>query len=283
MKRICVLLIALLAAGVLSGCGGEAAADTILATTYPMYFLTQQLTEGMEDVQVELMVADAVSCLHNYTLTTEQMKKLERADLVVMSGLGLEDFMASALESVPSDRIIVAAASEEHMLLTETGEPDPHYWLSPYRYREALATVSAALRERYPDQAQLFAENERRTAQALEALEGGLEGLACQELITFHDGFSYFAEAYGLTIAAAIEEEEGAEASAGEIKEICELIEERGIPAIFVEKNGSTNAAEIIARETGVKIYTLDMIMDGQTDYIAAMTENIRTVKEALT
>ena len=113
-------------------------------------------------------------------------------------------------------------------------------------------------------------------------LETELTELSCREMITFHDGFAYFADAYGLTIAAAIEEEEGAEPSAAELQEICELIEQDNIPAIFVEKNGSTNAAEIIARETGVKIYTLTTIMDNETDYLTAMRENVQTVKEAL-
>ena len=60
------------------------------------------------------------------------------------------------------------------------------------------------------------------------------------------------------------------------------LIEARSIPSIFVEANGSTNAAEIISRETGVKVYTLTTIMDGKADYFTAMRQNVEAVKEAL-
>lgn len=113
-------------------------------------------------------------------------------------------------------------------------------------------------------------------------LQAELSDLSCRELITFHDGFSCFAEAFDLKVVASIEEEEGAEASAKEIQEICDLIGAHQIPAIFVEKNGATNAAGIIARETGVGMYTLNTMMDGQTDYMTAMRENVQAVREAL-
>lgn len=281
MKLSRLLLTVALIVGLLSACGSSETAapagDTILATTYPMYYLTQRLTEGMEDVTVELMVTEAVSCLHDYTLTTEQMKKIERADLIVMSGMGLEDFMANALKSVPEENLLVAR---------EDGSDDPHYWLDSELYQGACDAVCSGLSARYPGQRDLLESNRSAMAEELEALrtemQEELSGLACRELITFHDGFGYFAQSLDLTIAAAIEEEEGAEASANDLKEICDLIEARSIPSIFVEANGSTNAAEIISRETGVKVYTLTTIMDGKADYFTAMRQNVEAVKEAL-
>ena len=280
MKISRLLLAAALVVLLVSGCGsgGETAAqgDTVLATTYPMYFLTSRLTEGMEDVTVELMVSDAVSCLHDYTLTTEQMKKIERADLIVMNGGGLEDFMASALEGV----------SEGNILVVKEAVEDPHYWLDPQCCQTAAQTIAEALIKRYPGKNQVLTGNLRSLTAELSALQEELQTelstVKSRELITFHDGFSWFASAFDLTILAAIEEEEGAEVSAGEIKEICDLIEERNIPAIFVEKNGSVNAAGIIERETGVNVYTLNTMMDGKTDYFTAMRENVQAVKEAL-
>ena len=78
-----------------------------------------------------------------------------------------------------------------------------------------------------------------------------------------------------------MEEESGSEASAGELKELCGLVWEHQLPAIFTEVSGSTRAAEIISRETGVGIFVLDMAMSGNS-YFDAMYKNIDTVKEAL-
>ena len=80
--------------------------------------------------------------------------------------------------------------------------------------------------------------------------------------------------------------EEGSTASAADIKEIVALIREYDIPAIFVEKNGSDTTARAIARETGVEIHQLDMLMSGEgqdiTAYFDALNANYAIIREAL-
>ena len=111
--------------------------------------------------------------------------------------------------------------------------------------------------------------------------ESELSNIKCRKLITFHDGFSYFAESFDLHIVKAVEEESGSEASAKELIELIDLVKTNQLPAIFTESNGSTSAADIIAKETGVKTFALDMAMAGDS-YFEAMYHNIDTVKEAL-
>ena len=100
-------------------------------------------------------------------------------------------------------------------------------------------------------------------------------------MITFHDGFAYFADAFGLHILEAIEEESGSEASAKELIRLIEETEHHGLPAVFTELNGSPSAAQVISRETGAKVFALDMAMAGDS-YFEAMYRNIDTIKEAL-
>ncbi len=78
-----------------------------------------------------------------------------------------------------------------------------------------------------------------------------------------------------------MEEESGSEASAQELKHLITLVRDHRLPAIFIETNGSVSAAEVIARETGAKVCTLDMAMGGDS-YFDAMYHNINTLKEAL-
>ena len=107
-----------------------------------------------------------------------------------------------------------------------------------------------------------------------------------QSIITFHDGFSYFAQAFDLTIAAAIEEEEGSEASARELKETIAIVQAQSLPAVFTEVDGSDKAANTISRECGVTVHPLSMVMSGQQGdvidaYEQAITSNIQTIWEA--
>ena len=308
------ILPALLAAALLfslSGCGGSAPAKQedgrlrILATTYPVYLFTTAVTDGVEGVEVTRLITEEVSCLHDYTLSVSDMKAIEAADVIVMNGAGLEDFMADALATSKAAVIdcsegidlLPARGHEGHDHGEEEGNHyDPHYWLSPDNAMQAMQTITARLHEILPDQKNSFQAN-LDTALALVGGNASVCALATAhsslssvcthlEFITFHDGFQYFAEAFGLDLLKAIEEEEGAEASAAEIKEIVSLIVEHRIPAIFTEVNGSDSTAKAIARETGVAVYPLDLIMSGDGSgirpYVDAMRANLQTIAEAL-
>ena len=107
---------------------------------------------------------------------------------------------------------------------------------------------------------------------------------AQRKLITFHDGFGYFADAFDLEILKAIEEEAGSEASAKDIKEIVGLVREYDIPVIFTEENGSDATAKAIQRETGVQIGTLSMLMSGNgLEYLQVMDQNLQTIYNGMT
>ena len=145
--------------------------------------------------------------------------------------------------------------------------------------------ICEGLKNAYPEKSELFDANLTVLLSELDALETygkeALSNLTTRKLITFHDGFSYFADAFDLTILKAIEEESGSEASAAELKELITLVNHHALPAVFTERNGSVSAAGVLAAETGAKIHLLDMAMsDG--DYFAAMYHNIDTIKEAL-
>ena len=72
---------------------------TVLATTYPVYLFARTVAQGVEGVTVERLNTGSVSCLHDYTLSVDDMKKIEGADVIAMNGAGLEDFMEDALRT----------------------------------------------------------------------------------------------------------------------------------------------------------------------------------------
>lgn len=261
----------------------------IAATTWPVYCFVTAVTGELEGVEVTPVVNEQTSCLHDYTLTVGGMKVLEEADVVVESGVGLEDFMSDAL-SASSARVV--DASEGIKLLTlPGGEEDPHIWMDPDRAALMVQNIADALKEIDPDRAGVYQDNADVALDALAscAAKGrdALKDLSCRELITFHDGFGYFAESFDLTILRSIEEEEGSEASARDIGEIVALIRAHALPAIFTEVNGSDATARAIARETGVEVRTLSMIMSGSgggglEPYLEAVNQNIETIRAAL-
>ena len=109
-----------------------------------------------------------------------------------------------------------------------------------------------------------------------------LDGVDIPGLVTFHDGFQYFAAAYDLPLLESIEEEAGSEASAREILDITALVNDLHLPVIFTERNGSDATARAISRETGCGVGQLSMIMDGEgsdlTAYYDAQLANLTAV-----
>ena len=112
-----------------------------------------------------------------------------------------------------------------------------------------------------------------------------LAPLAGREIITFHESFTYFANRYGLLIAAVMSGDSGEEPSTREIARLCDLVKEHSIGALFVEPQYPAKAAGTIARETGAEVVTLNPVVsgDGAMDsYETLMKENARVLMEAL-
>ena len=288
MKRILTLF--LLTCFLLAGCSPSEPAD-IAATTLPVYEFTARLCEGT-GLTVTRLVTESVSCLHDYSLNVDQVKAAEEAEYIVISGAGLEDFMADLLADKAvidaSRNIAILECQHTHDKDHDHGhhhETDSHIWLSPENAMRMAENIRVGLTDAYPAYADIFTANLDVLLTDLEAMQTygntQLKSLSTQEMITFHDGFAYFAQAFGLQILEAVEEESGSEASARELKHLIGMVKEHNLPAVFTEVNGSCSAAEVIARETGAGIYALDMAMGGDS-YFDAMYHNIDTIKEAM-
>ena len=314
MKRSIPL--ALLAALLLSlpSCGAGTTEEprlTVVCTTFPIYLFASSLTEGVEGVAVERLDTGSTSCLHDYTLSMADMKKIERADIIAVNGAGLEEFLEDALAASDAKVIdcsqgvvLLESLSHRHDEDEEDehghdhGHWDPHYWMDPSRAAVMLENLAEGLSLWDSGCAGAYRANLERARPEIEALlplaagnlylypDGAvMSWVSPHRLITFHDGFQYFAEVYGFELLAAIEEEAGSEASAHEIVEITGLVNRYDIPAIFTEVNGSAATANSISRETGCQVRALNMIMDGEEagveGYVRAMEENLRTIWEA--
>lgn len=295
MKCQSFILIVLLCALLLTGCASTTEYAPIAATTLPVYEFTSRLCAGT-GLNVTRLVTESVSCLHDYSLNVAQVRAAEAAEVVVLNGAGLEDFMEDIIVNADcidaSTGIEILESSDEHSHHAESHnheahhhEQDSHIWLSPANATIMTQNICDGLCRRYPDYSDIFQKNLVSILADLDELQTygqqTLAELSCDEMITFHDGFSYFAQCFGLHILKSVEEESGSEASAAELKELICLVREYDLPAIFVETSGSDSAATVISRETGATIYTLDMALSGDS-YFDAMYHNINTIKEAI-
>ena len=292
MKKFFTLIMILLT---LTGCGSEKKDDgtlKIVTSFYPMYLDTMNVTRGVEGVEVVNLTPPQTGCLHDYQLTPEDMKNLEDADIFIVNGLGMENFLDKVTKERPNLKIIDASDTPEITPIVENGVPNPHVWTSITYSIAQVKNISAKLCEIDPTRAEKYKRHTLDYVDELTTLRDemhiSLDMLPNKEIVTFHEAFPYLAAEFGLKIAAVIEREPGTEPTPQELTETIEIINALPTKIIFTEPQYSSKAAETIARETGAKIFELDPVVTGEAkpenlmDYVDRMLTNTITLIKAL-
>ncbi|OPZ84272.1 MAG: High-affinity zinc uptake system binding-protein ZnuA precursor [Firmicutes bacterium ADurb.Bin419] len=270
-----------------------------------MYIFTINIAKDIEGVNVVNMAEPKSGCLHDYQMTPADMKLIEDADIMVINGAGMESFLDKITKELPDLKIVEASKElellEEEENTHESEEEDvdhsnhehsvnAHIWVSISGAIAEVKNIGEQLANADPDNAEKYRSNTSEYVLKLEKQKEkmikALEGIENKNIVTFHEAFPYFAEEFGLNIVATIQSEEGSEPSAGEMAGTIRKIKESNVKALFTEPQNSSNAVDIVSRETGLDVYVLDPVVSGDEDdmdaYGKAMDENLRVLVEAL-
>ena len=275
----------------------------VVTSFYPLYILTRNLTNGAENIRVENLTENHTGCLHDYTLTTEDMKLLEQADLILLNGGGMEAFLEELLHEQEEHWSVVDASEgisllegvehvhageEEHEHEHEHGEENAHVWMSIEEYLLQVDNVLHALESFDPAQKQTYRKNAEHYKEELAKVQEKQAELLTQtsgvELIIFHDAFAYFAKMLDMEVIHSLPLDEDTALSAGELAEVIEEVKLHQIPYLFVEE-AYAQTAELVAAETGAEIVCLNPMTQGAKDlnsYVDMMLENLYVLEEKL-
>jgi zinc/manganese transport system substrate-binding protein len=273
-------VVALSSALVLGACGDDdnrgGDGPNVVATTG----IVADLAEAVAGpgVEVEQVIPDS-SSPHDFQLSAQDRQLVEEADLLLVSGAGLE--AGIPLDEVDAPQWVLAdhagellpfeeagshehaedehaAEEEEH----EHGSEDPHVWMDPTRVAAALPSLADALAEAdtagasgYDDRAQAYAKDLERLDAELQRTLASVPA-SDRELITSHDSLGYFADRYRFEVVAAAFPASGpeAEASAALIHEVEDAVRDHDVPAVFAQQEDDPETLRLIADETGVEI-----------------------------
>lgn len=289
--------------------------EILLVTSfYPMYVLAENLTEGVEGITVSNLTENHTGCLHDYQLTSGDMKLLNRADAFLVNGAGMELFMEKVL-AADADLTVMEASyeiallegiahhhhgeelhegdvsdenHEEELHGKEEHSGNGHVWMDVERYGRQVENVTAELVKLLPEQADTLL---AATAVYKEKLSGlSKEVTMVRELakgtpvVIFHEAFAYLAESLGMEVLTAVSLDEETVPSAGEIAEMIEEIRYHGFALILIEEAYKDYAEKIMA-ETEAEVVYLDPLTtgDGNADsYIHGMQRNLEAVRNVL-
>ena len=253
----------------------------IVTSFYPMYIIAENLLEGTNNTELVNMADVNVGCLHDYTLTTEDMKKVENADIFIVNGLEMENFLDKVINS-NQDMYIVDSSENIQNLIKDEDEINPHIWTSIDNYILQVKNISSELQNKDNLNEQIYKENEEKYVEKLENLkEEYLEAskeLEGQKAIILNEAFEYFAQELNLEATTIKTDHEESTVSAEKLKNTIEKVKEENINIIIIDKNDNKSNAETIANETGATIYELNSGLTGSLEkdaYIKAMEENL--------
>ncbi|GHU72546.1 ABC transporter substrate-binding protein [Clostridia bacterium] len=290
-RRILAVIAAIALLFMAQGCAAPPPVTQLTASIYPVYCMLRQLSDGLSNVGVSCLSTVNAGCAHDYQITASDRRMLADSALVALNGAGMEPFLDSILPSLTAK--IVRTADTLPLLPGEGehGEFNPHTWLNPRYASIQLDTLADTLKALLPSQSEAIERNRANAAESYASLDAELIAAllpyAGEAIVTFHPAFEYFANAYGLTVAAVLTDDPDAPPSARELAKVIDIIRDAGIGVIFAERESDLSAAETVSRETGAAIRFLDTAaypMEGVPDtevYFNAMRNNLAALLAA--
>jgi len=258
----------------------------VISSFNPLYEFSRVV--GQENIDSFLLIPIGVEP-HDWEPTVKDVQKMQNADLIIINGIGFENWVDGLEETGYSGMIV--DTSDGILIKTDKernhDEGDPHIWLNPVYAKIQVQNIAIAFSNSDPANDQYYQSNAAKYIKELDLLDSKIrtELSNCKnDFISFHDAFSYFADEYNLNQHTIISSNDPhGEATAKTLENIISTAKKLNVNVIFAEENVDTRTSKIIANEIDGKVLILsplEVVSDGT--YISRMNENLENLKEAL-
>ncbi|HJW22627.1 MAG TPA: metal ABC transporter substrate-binding protein [Candidatus Limnocylindrales bacterium] len=295
----------LLAASAVAGLAAFAGCTASIATPRPgpisvvattTVFADLVANVGGDRVTVTSLVP-ANGDVHTFAARPSDMRAVAGARLLVMNGLGLDDWLQGTLANAAAPGTPILRLGEnlpgvQLIVGLDATVPNPHLWLDVAYARLYVDRIAAALSAVDPTHAADYQAGHDAYDARLTALDAAVRSRlaaipeANRKVVMFHDAFPYFGRAYGLTIVGVAVAAPGQDPSAGYTAQLIDAIRQAGAKAIFSERQFPTRLVDQLSSETGVRVVA-DLYDDTLgdppvTSYVALIDWDVQRIAEAL-
>ena len=292
----------------------------IMTSCNPVYIATLNILDGVEGYRVENLSQPTTGCLHDYNLTTEDMKKLSKADMLIVNGGGMEGYLDDVIVAYPQLQIVDTYEDIEHSngfigmdeFLIEEDEHEEgheedhdeadeeaehhhdhgansHIWMDDRLYKCQVVAIANELMGPNPNREETpISKNFFDYSQKLEndIDKQGLDKiLAGKNVAILHEAFAYTAQSLGANVVATMDLDEERHVSAGEVSEFIAAIRDNHVQIVFAEYDYGKKMGDLIEEQTDAKVVYLETLVHGSYDkdsYVRIMNNNFTEIKNSL-
>lgn len=284
----------------------------VVATTGVICDITKKIAQSAIDITCLIKPGDAP---HAYQIKPEDRKAIETGNLILYAGYEHEPSIIQLIKSTTNSAPKIAVhelavpkplmGEHEHEEGQKTEEkphtagekvPDPHVWHNPQNGIRMVEVIRDELKKITPKNTELYTSNAAKLTTNLQKIDTWIKAQIAtipadkRKLVTTHDALSYYADAYGLEVAVALQgvttEEQP---TAARIAQLLSEIKTSGVPTIFVEVTTNPKLMETVAREANVKISDKELYSDelgspgsGADTYEGMLTTNTCAIVSGL-
>ena len=273
----------------------------ITASFYPVYIAALNVAGDIDGVEVRNLTQPQTGCLHDYQLTTEDMKAMADSDVLLINGGGIESFVSKVAKTYPKLSIINLSASfaelpeedeeeedhdhedsahedadhedadHDHDHDHDHEEQNSHFWMDIELYRKEVESMEEGLSIRDPVHADQYKKNAEAYLKKLESLqseEAELKAaLSGKKVVVFHEAFLYLAEDLDMQITMTMDLDEERQVSAGEVRQVLDALALSDDKIIFAERTYGEEMGDRMTEEASATVIYLDPLTrpkDGQ-------------------
>ncbi|WP_328766553.1 zinc ABC transporter substrate-binding protein AztC [Streptomyces sp. NBC_00286] len=307
LRTLLLVLLTLALAGAGTGCASSDERPRVLVTTNILGDITKEIVGDEAEVTV-LMKPNADP--HSFGLSAVQAAELERADLVVFNGLGLEENVLRHVDAARESGVATFEAGKAVNPLTfqahddggpeeEAGQPDPHFWTDPDRVRKAVGLIADQVVEHVDgvDEKAIRANADRYDDQLADLtawMEKSFDRIPEQRraLVTNHHVFGYLADRFGFRVIGAVIPSGTtlASPSSSDLRSLTQAMRKAGAPTVFADSSQPKRLAEVLRTEMDGQVRVVELYSESLTEkgkgagtYLQMMRANTTAMTDGLT
>jgi len=257
----------------------------IITSFYPMYVIALNITDGIDEVLLTNMTDNNAGCLHNYTLQTEDLKQLSKANMFIMNGLGVETFV-DKIRTEYANLEVIDTSTVEMRLIQHSHGINGHVWNSIDNYIEQVEAVLNGLCAGNPENTEKYTANAEKYMAKLNKLK--TEQYIAKEgttVISCNEALAYMLNDAKIDVIEVYSDHEHSALSTETLSNVIKEAKSKNVKTIFIAKGDDRKTAETIAMEINATIYELDANLTGTADkdaYVNSMKNNFKILKEGL-